>query len=165
MKKSGRKSGRKSGVKGNGGAREGSGRKPVYGEKLTKTIAFRLNGEQSTAAYDYCVRRGFEAMPLAREAVLEMARLGKLGLGVSNVARPEGVDKVGIKRGEKTLLPVKFTPAQEKGVIEYARKQKLHKGTLMKEALMVAIGRPDLGLQGEAKKATERAQRMSAAAT
>lgn len=137
-----------------GGARKNTGRKPLYGEKLTRVIAFRLNSEQSTAVHRYCLKNGYEGMMLARESALERAGLQNLALGLEKV-RQRGLEEVGIKPGKENNLPPKFTTEQELYILKHCNKHKLKPGTFVKESLLAQCGAAHLGAEGAAARAKE----------
>lgn len=137
----------KTGGKGRGGAREGAGRKQLYGEPLTAAFTARVNDEQGRALGAWCRKRRVAPATLLREVGLLRAGAARLGLGLDKV---EGTAEKEVVLEGASVFPVKVTARQEAAIKAFCARKKVAPGTWLREAALEYIGRPELGLRGQA---------------
>lgn len=127
-----------------GGAREGSGRRALYGEPLTAIVAVQLDEAQSKAVIAWARKHGVNVTLLMREASLIRAGASKLGIGLN------GVDSPGWAEPRETgKWPLKFTVRQHEAVSRAAARVGLTLRQFVLEATLAHIGKPELGERAE----------------
>lgn len=154
QKSSGRK-GRK--VQQNGGAREGAGRKPLYGEKLDKKVPVRLDEpEQRKAILAFCREKRVDMAMFAREAALKRAGLLKLGLGLEKVYGQTEPKEIELQ--DDTLPIIKLTTKQHTALGKYVASKGMKLSPFIREAMFAEMGKPELGVAGQAAEAVRQVQ-------
>lgn len=126
-----------------GGARSGSGRRSLYGDKLEKIVAIELNHDQSSAVIRWAKKHKVNVTMLLRESSLIAAGAAKLGVGLEHAsagwAEPRDVSK----------WPLKFTAKQHAAVSKAAERFGITMREFVLEAVLAHIGRSDLGARAE----------------
>jgi hypothetical protein len=130
-----------------GGAREGSGRKSLYGEPVRPSFTARVNDAQGAAIGAWCLRNRISPATLLREVGLLRAGVASLGVGIEKAKG--SAEKAVVLEGAGTF-PVKCTAAQEKAIKDYCLRKKMAPATWLREAALEYIGRSELGLRGQA---------------
>lgn len=130
-----------------GGAREGAGRKSLYGDALTDAFTARVDDEQGAAIGAWCAKKRIDPATLFREVALLRAGVGSLGLGVEAVRK---TDRGVILEGAR-VFPVKFTERQARAVRVHCEKKRVLVSPWLREVVLEYIGRSDLGIRGEAR--------------
>jgi hypothetical protein len=135
-----------------GGAREGAGRKALYGEPLSAYFTVRVNDEQGAAIGAWCVRRKMSPATLVREVGLLRAGAESLGIGVKAAA---GTAEKTITLAGAACFPVKCTERQKKAIAAYCARKRIQPGTFLKEAVLEYVGASKLGGLAEATRVSE----------
>lgn len=127
-----------------GGAREGSGRRALYGEPLTTIVAVQLDESQSKAIIGWARKHGVNVTLLMREATLLRAGAGRLGIGLHDASAPGWAEP-----REVGKWPLKFTARQHEAIAKVAKRVGLTLRQYVLEATLAHIGRPELGEHAE----------------
>lgn len=132
---------------GRGGAREGAGRKQLYGEPLSEAFTARVNEEQGQAIGAWCRRQKVAPATLLREVGLLRAGAASLGIGLE---KAKGSAEKEVVLDGAACFPVKCTARQAKAIQSYCVRKKVAPATWLREAALEYIGKPELGLRGQA---------------
>lgn len=124
-----------------GGAREGSGRRALYGEPLTAIVAVQLDAPQSKAIIAWARKHGVSVAMLMRESTLARAGAAALGVGLDAEANAPGW----AEPRDVGKWPLKFTASQHDAVSRVAERVGLTMRQYVLEATLAHIGRDDLG--------------------
>lgn len=127
-----------------GGAREGSGRRALYGEPLTAIVAVQLDEVQSKAVIGWARKHRVNVTLLMREASLLRAGAGRLGIGLHDTNAPCWAEP-----REVGKWPLKFTARQHEAIGKVATRVGLTLRQFVLEATLAHIGRADLGERAE----------------
>lgn len=132
-----------------GGARQGAGRKQLYSEPLVDaaTFSMRVNEEQGAAIGAWCVKHKVAPATLIREVGLLRSGAVSLGLGLEKL---KGTAEKPIGLDGPSVFPVKCTARQGKAIRTYCLKKKVAPQSWLREAVLEYIGKPELGLRGQA---------------
>ncbi len=126
--------------KSRGGAREGSGRRALYGDPLTAIVAVQLDEQQSKAVIGWARKHGVNVALLMREASLIRAGAARLGIGLGGANAPGWAEP-----RESGKWPLKFTVKQHDAVTKAATRVGLTVRQFVLEATLAHIGKPELG--------------------
>lgn len=132
---------------GRGGARDGAGRKLLYGEPLSEAFTARVNDEQGAALGAWCLKRRISPATLLREVGLLRAGAGSLGLGLDVI---KGTAEKEVLLAGASVFPVKCTMRQASAIRAFCARKKVAPGTWLREAALEYVGKPELGLRGQA---------------
>jgi hypothetical protein len=137
-----------------GGAREGAGRRSLYGEALEKKVPMSINQVQGNALVEYCGRKRISVSMLVREAALKHSGAPEaLRLGFQKAYGSLGAhDYVGLDMSDAEkafrFLPVKYTTPQWEWLSKHCGAKGVKLATFEKEATFKEMKQPKLGLAG-----------------
>lgn len=144
-------------VQQNGGAREGAGRKPLYGSKLDKKVPVRFDEPgQRKAILAFCREKHVDMAMFAREAALKRAGLERLGLELEKVYGT--ADPKDIILQDDTLPIIKLTMGQHTALTKYVESKGLKLSPFIREAMFAEMGKPELGVAGQAAAAVRKVE-------
>lgn len=129
-----------------GGAREGAGKKLLYGEPLIPSFTCRVNDEQGKAIGAWCRAKKLAPATLVREVGLLRAGAASLGLGI---AKAKGAADKAVTLDGAACFPIKCTAGQAKAIRDYCAKKKVAPGSWLREAALEYIGQAKLGIRGQ----------------
>ncbi len=132
--------------KNRGGAREGAGRKSLYGGAMTASFTVRVNDDQGAALGEWCTKNGVSPATLVREVGLLRAGVASLGLGLRKI-RSTAEKEIALVGA--AVFPVKCTEAQASAIRKYCEQHRVAPGTWLREAALEYIGKKSLGLRGQ----------------
>jgi hypothetical protein len=131
-----------------GGAREGAGRRSLYGERLERIICVELDEPQSLAITKWARRHDVNVAYLMREASLIAAKVPGLGIGFDSKERILSVSAGWAEPRESSKWPLKFTERQHAAVTKVADRLKISHRKFVLEATLAHIGASHLGERG-----------------